>query len=199
MSVRAWLRGNLFLVAGVVLPVAVVLFFLLATAVPRWLVAPPAYDLLFAGSRAYQRDGERLWMAFRVRDGHLEAQVRDLKEHESPRAPRLYRFDHGTGGVREIPVELPAGLVLGPEVQTFVVTALAGQRISTERRAPDGYLLRHRDRSGGGLFGELFGMHRSGAPYVIAKDGRVMAIPAPDAGRYYYQIDFLGWIIDEHG
>lgn len=42
MSVRKALVDNPFLVAAVLLPLLVAAFFLAATAIPRWLVAPPA-------------------------------------------------------------------------------------------------------------------------------------------------------------
>ena len=39
-----FLRENAFLAAAVCLPLLVVVFFVLASIIPRWLVAPPAYD-----------------------------------------------------------------------------------------------------------------------------------------------------------
>src|SRR6478735_3199762 len=53
---RRFLRDNAFLVAAGLLPVLVVGFFLLATAIPRWTVPPPAYDLIVKGYKPYSGD-----------------------------------------------------------------------------------------------------------------------------------------------
>ena len=52
---RGFLRDNIFLVAAVSLPLIVVAFFLVASAIPRWLVPPPAYDLLISASDPYNQ------------------------------------------------------------------------------------------------------------------------------------------------
>ncbi len=45
---RRFVRDNAFLIAAVALPLVVVGFFLLFTAIPRWTVPPPQHDLLFS-------------------------------------------------------------------------------------------------------------------------------------------------------
>ena len=41
MKIKDFARHNAALVAGISLPIVVVIFFLLATSIPRWLVDPP--------------------------------------------------------------------------------------------------------------------------------------------------------------
>jgi hypothetical protein len=89
-----FLRKNAFLVAAVSLPVVVVGFFLLSTAIPRWLVPPPAYDLLLRSGRPYEPSGPRIAVDFYVRDGRVEAVVRPVPANTYSQLPALWLFDH---------------------------------------------------------------------------------------------------------
>ena len=53
-------RDNAFLIAAAALPVLVVALFLLSTAIPRWTVPPPAYDVLLRTSDEDASDLVRL-------------------------------------------------------------------------------------------------------------------------------------------
>src|SRR4249920_2312039 len=83
-SGASWLRDNLFLAAAVLLPVVVLSFFLLASAVPRWMVAPPAYDLVFRVSPQFNDGRPRLSVDYAVRDGRVEATVRPVAANGYP-------------------------------------------------------------------------------------------------------------------
>ena len=60
MKIPEFARQNAALVAGISLPIVVVVFFLLATSVPRLLVDPPRHDFLFVQNDAYSADRSRL-------------------------------------------------------------------------------------------------------------------------------------------
>jgi hypothetical protein len=87
------------------LPVAVVGIFLLVTAIPRWTVSPPRYDLLLQTTE-YDRANSRISVELFVRDEALQATLRVLKDAHVPRV-RLWRFDHATLSAREVPIDVP--------------------------------------------------------------------------------------------
>jgi len=190
------LRDNAFLVAAASLPVAIVCMFLLLTAIPKWTVSPPQYDLLLQTS---EYDGGRgpISVQLMVRDEVLQAALRVVKDGQPPRV-RLWRFDHATLSAREVQIDLPTATAAGEEVETIVVEALRGQRIVTDARAPDGYQLRSSNESRPGVIGDIFGMRRYGQPAAIVNRGRVISIEIPPANRYDTPA-FVGWIVGGGG
>src|SRR5213595_1647505 len=109
-SGRSFLRDNIFLVAAVSLPLIVVAFFLASSAIPRWRVPPPAYDLVFRANAYFQRN-PRVTAEFKVRNGKVEAIARGLPAGTYWQTPALFLFDHTTMTAREIPIDLPDSLV----------------------------------------------------------------------------------------
>lgn len=200
MTKRDFLRDNLFLVAAAVLPLVVVVFFLTATAVPRWLVPSPAHDLLFTATRAVHpapglQDGTRL--EYRVSEGQVVARVRRTRDGEYHVETTLYWYDADTGAVREVPVELPGDLPEDGTPRTVAIEALAGVRVTTSYRAPDGYVLEN-DRDGyPGLFGALLGLGHVEHGPVLVRDGRRVAIELDGDWQRHHSIELLGWVIDE--
>jgi len=190
-------RENLFLVAAASLPLLVIGLFLLASAVPRWLVAPPAYDLLVRVAGQYSQSRAPVAVDFAVRDGRVEATVRPLPQATGyAEVPRLFLFDHETMNAREIRVDLPGNLTEGDPPVTVPVEALAGRRVLAETKAPDGYEFQARRRDGPGLIGGIFGMRRYGERVSVVNKGRVVPIPLP-SNEYVYGVSFVGWVLDE--
>lgn len=198
-----FLRDNAFLVASVSLPVVVIGLLLLLTAIPKWTVPPPQYDLLLYTTDWRGQSGVLVDLA--VRDGTLKATVRPALSDPAlpgtpPRGPdiRLWRFDHTTSSASEIQLDLPTHLPEGEPPRTIVIDALQGERIIRDTKAPDGYELRTgTSGSSPGLIGALFGMHRYDPSVTIMNRGRVVSIDIPTERRH--QLEFLGWIVDGHG
>jgi hypothetical protein len=188
------LRDNAFLIAAVSLPVAIVGMFLLITAIPRWTVSPPQYDLLLRTTE-YSSANVPVSVELVVRDETLQAMVRVVKDQQASRV-RLWRFDHATMSAREVPLDVPAAVFGSEQVQTIVVEALRGQRVVTDTKAPDGYQLRTARDGRPGLIGDIFGMRRYGQPPAIVNRGRVIPIEVSTANRYDEPV-FLGWIVDK--
>ena len=186
------LRESAFLMAAVALPLVVVLLFLVAAAVPRWLVRPPTADLLLRADRTHTPSAAQVVVTFRVRNGQLQADVLPAPPNTYPPQPALLLVDHRTGEVREIPFSLPAPPPSGSPARTIVVDTLEDERIVEGVRAPDGYVFEHRYDRGPGLIGEIFGMRRDGARVALVKDGRVVPVDVPPP--YSYGIEPLGWI-----
>lgn len=194
-STGRFLRDNAFLVAAVALPVVIVGLFLLITAIPRWTVPPPAYDLLLR-THAYDQPGPGVAVDFVVENGRLQATLRPAAPNSYPPRAKLWLFDHGTMNVREVTIELPRELGPGESTRAVPIEALAGRRVITEQRAPDGYELQNRTHRGTGLVGDLFGMGRYDESVSIVNKGRVVPIRI-SSPHNHQSPQFVGWLTDE--
>jgi hypothetical protein len=196
---RGFLRDNLFLVAAVSLPLVVVAFFIASSSIPRWFVPPPAYDLLIRATDAYNQTNPRITVDFDVRDGKVEATFRPVAANSYAVRSRLFLFDHDTMNAREIPVDLPENLVEGNPPRTIVVDALAGRKVLTQAKAPDGYQLESSSQRGPGIVGELFGMNRYNSEALLVNKGRVIQFELPTAFRNIYlsPVSAIAWLVPE--
>jgi hypothetical protein len=189
-----FLRDNAFLVAAVLLPVLVVGFFLVATAIPQWTVPPPAYDLLIKGYKPYSGD-IRLKVSYDldVRDGRLRLTVRPLATEQYQNTPVLFLVDHKTLDARPVPLTLRDTPPAAPE--TTVLDPVPGRALLDGAKAPDGYTLEERPYHSGGILGDLFGMHSYQAGMVLMNRGRVIPLALPEP--YDSQAYFVAWVSNE--
>jgi hypothetical protein len=191
-----FLRDNVFLVAAVSLPILVVGFFLLSSAIPRWRVPAPAYDLLVRGGE-YDQASQRVSIDLDVRDGVVQATVRPVPLTQYVQRSTLWIFDHKTMKARRVPIDVP-DLKEGDPAKTFPVADLAGRRVNSTPNAPDGYELRAPlDRGGPGIVGDIFGMRRHSSRVAIVNRGRVVPLELPTPYEYYSPVYFVGWVLDE--
>ncbi len=193
MAIGKLFRENAALVIGILLPVAVVVFFLVATYIPRLLVDPPQYDFLFAQDYSYSNQQSR-WRYEIDIDAQGKLRVRAFLTEPNKYAPRarLFLYEHLSGNVREISLPLPetaedaeAGVVV--EVPEF-----SNQVIDSRRVAPDGYELVEHGRGGGDLLGLFYRGSRRGL--AIGKNGAVVAVASRNDFNWY-GARFLGWIV----
>jgi len=189
------IRQNPMIAAGILLPLIIVVFFLLATAIPKWFVAPPEYDLVFTvpEHNPNRRDIE---LTIDVVDSRVRARL--FKKNDYYRGiARLYVFEHETQDVREISINIPGSLEALEDGAEIDVPEFANRSISTTREAPDGYeVLGPGYRRGGNLMTELFGGHRR-HQFSIHKSGAIIEIPnVGDHRNYYYAATFLGWVTE---
>jgi hypothetical protein len=191
---RGFIRNNLFLVAAVTLPALVVVFFLLASALPRWFVDPPSYDLVIRAAKPYPRTPPRVSVEFRVRDGALEAVVRPAKPDSYEQQFQIFLYEHETMNLREIPVDLPVSLPDGSEPAIIPVDAFGGRRIVQQMKAPDGYELQTQPSRGPGIVGDLFGMRRYDRSAALVNKGRVVPLPLPSGYEYLTSVYAVGWL-----
>lgn len=201
MSAAATHRGTAFLIAAAALPLVVVAFFLVATAVPRWTVAPPAHDLVFVVDGPGRMQSQAYLFAFDVRAGQVVATITWPTQQTYAPETMLYVRDAGTGAVRNLAVVDADGATPTPaaagESVSFVVADLAARRAVAGPIAPDGYTFDAGGRRGGGLIGEIFGFRGSGRRAVIVKDSRVVPIdpPAGSPGA----VRAVGWLVNDDG
>ena len=192
-----FLRDNAAIVIGAALPVVVVLFFVLATQLPKAYVPPPAHDLVLMSQNG-PYDVRPLRVQVRVEDGRLR--VRTYKLDYAGNAvvsygqvvPRLFLWSHATHSVRELALELPEvgdTFVEGMEAR---VAELADRRLSNDTLAPDGYRFRTEGHDNG-VFGLFFNRYEPRT--LLEKDGAVERIALPTEVPYW-GVQFVGWVIE---
>ena len=194
-----FLKDNAFMVAAIALPVVVSGLFILASAVPRWTVAPPTFDLIFKAQRPYTQPPAAVIADFNVREGRVEVTVRPSPPNSYMQPWALLRYDHQTMSVEEVPLDLPPAMAEGAAPETKIVESLAMLRLSAQSIAPDGYELRTRTSGSPGIVGDLFGMGRYRQTASLENNGRIIALnlPAPFADPYQSPVLAVGWVLSE--
>jgi len=190
-----YMRQNPMIAAGILLPLVIVVFFVLATAIPKWMVEPPGHDFVFTvpdnrGSKP------AIELRFDVVDDRLRARL--FKTDLTYRSVQsLYLFDHETLDVREITIDIPGDPETFEDGDEIDLADVANRPISTARKAPDGYEIRQPRYRNDNLMTVLFGSNRRNR-LSIHKSGAVIDIPHPgnNAYYYYYNVNFLGWLTD---
>jgi hypothetical protein len=201
-----FVRENPTIAFGLGLPLLLVLVFLLVSGIPTLLVAPPQYDVLYTTEYYNGLGGVQIAVV------NQKVQVTYLPIQNGIQNPRLWRYSPATGGVREIAITLPAGIV--PPAQTPItpgtipppvapvapvtidVPDLAGLTVDSSSIAPDGYEFRSGSNGySGDIFTGLFYGSRYRSDAVLTKRGR--SIRLPNAGNVYYGTPtrFIGWVV----
>ncbi len=183
------IRQNLVLATGIGLPIIVVIFFLLASTLPRFFIEPPAYDFLFTNQRYEYNKHQQRNIVFKVKDGKLQAMVTkdEIGWHNT-----LYHYDHKSKSVSEIDIELHGDMKIGEHLKIPTVEKL---NLAPTNISPDGYTFLANRRGGGGIFGELFYDPR-GENIILKKDGHRISIPLPN-DLYANRVDFIGWVTEQ--
>jgi hypothetical protein len=166
-----WIKENLVLVSGILLPVLLVGGFFVLNNAPRMLADPPKYDFVLVGYRYDYRHPSDYYLSFEVRNGKLTGRAVPKDERNANlnrQYAGIFRYNAATN--------------------TF------------EEKSPDGYtfeFLGYRGR--GGLLGEMFGMRRRyESGYVLKKENAYVDLPKPAADPYYqHDLHFMGWIIEQ--
>src|SRR5262245_18751592 len=195
----SFVRDNAFIVAAVALPVVVGAFFMVASAIPRFTVAGPAYDLVLRAGRPYDTAPSKVSVDFNVRDGRVEATVRSVpKEQGYVQRWGLLYLDHNTMAVREIPLDLPTSLEPGEETRTVAIDALSKVLVSAQTTAPDGYKLENTTSGSPGIVGDLFGIGRYRQGAALVNRGRIIRVELPSPYEEPYQsMPFaIGWVTE---
>ncbi|MBI5005601.1 MAG: hypothetical protein HZB95_00600 [Nitrosomonadales bacterium] len=198
---KSFLRENPTIAFGLGLPLLLVVVFLLVSGIPALLVDPPRYDVLYA-TEYYNYPGNGMQISV------VEGKVRVVYQGNSQgyQKPRVWRYSPVNGGVKEIPVLLPAGLVppsprpVTPAEAAVVtpidVPDLAGLTVDSSSVAPDGYEFSAGAHGySGDVFTGLFYSSRYRNEAVLTKQGR--SIRLPNAGNVYYSNNthFIGWVV----
>lgn len=195
MSLRSALKEHWFLIAGIALPVLVVVFFLAARELPRWWVDPPRFDVLFKAIDYSSPRTGGLAMDLRIRDGAVEVVWTAQAKDAYLTLPRLYRWHASDGSLEEIELPSPPHLEPDEKSRATFVAGLEGMRVDTRNPAPDGYEFRSDSGGGSGLFSGLV-YHRYREPrLILSRRGRVVALPDAKVNQYGTGATFLGWLV----
>ena len=189
MSNSHFLKDNLALIAGICLPVLLVLFFWIAMAIPKMTVPDPQYDLVYTADFYDYNAQVHGAVRLEVRDGTLRATFHSDERHTYRSTPRIFYFDVSAGSIHEISVDIPGDLQDG---QVLDIPEAAQYKLSKESLAPDGYSFDANYRGGHGFFFFDGGYRYRG---TIAKDGRAVKIPT-HGNQYQGNLRFLGWVLD---
>ncbi len=194
-----FLKENAVLVAGVALPLMLVVLFTFARALPAKNVADPQYRAVYA-VQSYYYAGYNY--AYKINDdGKLEvtmnAPARNAPPYTDSDIPadaqkaKLYLFDGAKNKTEEVELDLPkmdkdTKSVKIPVKEFDTLTLASGE-------APDGYKFREESYSGSSLITEIFTYRNHRTPRAIVKDGR--AIPLEN--QAYGNFTFIGWVTKE--
>ena len=202
---KHWIKQNLVLLGGIVLPVLLIGGFFVLGNLPRQLADPPQYDFLLVGYRYDYRHPANYYLDFEVRDGRLTGKVipKDANNTGYNRqTAAIFRYRAATDTFEEIEYDLPEGLEDLGDAVPLSMPHTSGLKLDKRNRSPDGYTFEYLGyRGSGGLLGELFGMRRRyDSDYVLRKDNAYFDLPTP-SGDTWYQNDlhFMGWVIGEAG
>jgi hypothetical protein len=201
-----FVRENPTIAFGLGLPLLLVAAFLLVSGIPALLVAPPQYDVL------YTTEYYNSFAGVQVAVVNRKVQVTYVPISTGATNPRLWRYSPATGGVREIAITIPPGLV--PPAQTPVtpgtvpppaapgapvmidVPDLAGLTVDSSSVAPDGYEFRSGANGySGDIFTGLFYGSRYSNHAVLTKRGRSIRLPNTDNAYYGTPVRFIGWVV----
>ena len=190
---KAFLRDNIALVAGIALPLILAMAFMLVSWSQTWLVADPQYDAVFA-THYYSHIHD-----FEIKDGDLKIRIKD-KDKAQDRGyhyqdPKLYVFDHKLMATQQLNIDFgqtnARGYVNAPALQDLN----ARGHFIADKQAPDGYRFFHARNGGANFFLPfLFDMDRKDSVFLMKDTRRIVLLR--DAG-YHGAVHFIGWIRDE--
>lgn len=199
---KAWLKENLVLVSGIVLPVLLVGAFFVLNSAPRFLSDPPTTDFVLV---AYQYDYQHVndySLSFEVRDGKLTGKVspRNQNNANERQVANIFRYNVAQNTFEEIVYDLPENLKGFDEPVRINLPNADHLHLDKRKQSPDGYTFEFIGYRGVGLLGELFGMRRrSQSGYELKKGNARFALPKPASNTNYYQnnLQFMGWVVEE--
>jgi hypothetical protein len=189
----AFLKRHGFVIAGVALPVVVLVAFALARMAARYTVADPIYDVVYSIGGDYSQTQSDRVCDLAVVDGRLLARWSAAEPANYSKRPRAFRLHAPSGEWVELDVPEPDELAAGGHVE-LEVEGLGDVQLDASVRAPDGWEF-DSSYSSGGPFGEFFGGGSGRAQSSIQHNGRRIEVPYPGQDPYYTGVSFLGWAI----
>ena len=171
-------KNNVVLIAGICLPLALMLIFTIAGVISRASAADPQYDMVVmsnndvGGPWHVAVEGGKLF----IRHTSAKANVYDRSK------PVLYRFNHKTLKAEVLNIDYDH--VVDGVVKDPAIDAINQDRLVTTAISPDGYQLGSDNSGRSGLFQGIFGGQSYRTAFVLQKNSRT--IPVQMGGDYYY-------------
>jgi hypothetical protein len=186
---KRFLQKNIVLVAGIMLPLILIVTFWLATILPPYFVSAPQYNLILTTNSISN-------IKFDVVDKKLKIRILCSKKTcpstQDTTHPLLYIFDVKSRKLIEINTNLPSVTHYTSSAMMAISTpALVNTTINTSSTSPDGYQYNDGYYYMGLLTGSFYDQ-----PF-ISKNG--YHIPLLTTTKNNYHMRLIGWIIPEKG
>jgi hypothetical protein len=205
MSDNSFIKQNLALILGLALPVLLMAVFMVATIIPKMVIAPPSYNVVFSVPRYNDGQPVAVNVGLHVnKDGILTATYTPL-DRDNKRLYgewyNLYLFNAKTKKVENLDFPIPDDAGAITHSVTRPVAATKGMILSTAATSPDGYSFisnRYGHRRDF-MFG-FFGVSHASRTTRLVKDGASIPLPVGGLARYPYSSGnstFIGWVTDK--
>jgi hypothetical protein len=191
---KKFIKDNFVLVVGLALPILLIVFFFIATVIPKSVSTPPQHEMLFTTVDYRYQNTTDYSVDYLVKDKHIMVKTkwRD-EEHRNYNSKKLMVYDGKTNTVREIEVDVDA-IGMNASVAAIILDGTKDIKVNNNKTSPDGYTFEQTAYGSGGLLGGLFGGRRHNRDYRLKKGS--VAYVIPDSGiNYYNQVRFLGWVV----
>lgn len=217
MAFRKFVKDNLVLLTGILLPILLIVLFMVASTLPRMMATPPQYDFLFTANQYHSNLNSPVQLSLKVDDktGKVTAIITENQRHDNGyyrnnNFPVVYRYDaqHQTARAinhnyfREFLQEHGDKLLEDKKLET--PDFLSGLTLDKNTVSPDGYTLEtDYRRYNDSLAGFMFSMGRSSRyrGYRLKKGNTSFSfeVSGADGHPYYYgnSFTFLGWVIKD--
>lgn len=217
MAFQKFVKDNLVLLTGILLPILLIILFMVASTLPRMLATPPQYDFLFTTSQYHSNLNSPVSLSLKVDDktGKIAAIVtsNQKREHDYYRNnnfPVVYRYDAQHRTARAINHEyfreflLEQGDRLLEDKTVEMPEFLSRLTLDKNVVSPDGYTLdtdyrRYNDSLAGFMFS--MGRHSRYRGYRLKKGNASFSfeVSGIDGNGYYPSgsFTFLGWVMEE--
>ncbi len=210
MAFKNFIKENIVLVIGLLLPLLLVFLFILSSAIPRMMATAPAYDFLFSINQYDNTQNAKLAVNLKVdKNGKVIAVVRNT-ETAHRYYPELYRYRAKDGYATAVKSKHFLDEILDNEssiksTKTIgVPNSVARLELNDDSVSPDGYTLdTSRNYGSNGIAGEIFYGRKRGCSYRLIKGNAVFSFEVHNTNNnyrhcsYYSNSSFklLGWVI----
>ncbi|KTD44720.1 hypothetical protein [Legionella parisiensis] len=188
-----WIKSHLTLVAGLSLPILLMLVFVISN-IPFFKTDPPRYSLLFTITDS-STSPFPVQVNFIVKNDSLVARYSKVPNNYWE-IKRLYLFDAKKQKVKELPIDFP-NLNNNTNFKEEVVQSTKQFKLDTSLESPDGYVLYTNNHSlNTGLLSDLF----LGSNYrnnTICLKKKSSCIKLYNLSTRYFtsnNVQFIGWV-----
>lgn len=192
---RQFLKENLMLMLGILLPLLLILAFYLAALLPKLLIQPPRYDLLYMTS-PYPHDG----LNIKILQGKIQLWISPQLRKGALPMPHLFLFEAKTQSSREIPLSIPkesSNSVRPNAPELLAVPELQALNFDTQNTSPDGYTAENPTPNYGTLASILVFAHAQ-RNFLITKRGHTVNISDKNPSiKNQKSIKFIGWVLPQ--
>ena len=188
------IKKNIALLAGLFLPLLLILFVWGSQKMSELSVEPPRYALVYGVSDydymmrplTLRVENQRLVAMWKAPDNNKDG-------YSSSRDYELVLIDPVTQEKKTASLDIPKDAAPNTEISLTIPEPFASLKIYEGQTAPDGYHVEDTEQEyRGGLTREVFG-HGNGKKIVLSKEGRKISLRATE--RQWTPIKIIGWVV----